>query len=110
MNTLTDSRSCGWWSGAISRSEILGVLLSDHNVVHDLSSSFQLHLQGFVWKLTRVAHENVPPWKILRFERVPKVVVVELMCAIKSALFAPGRTRKTASVNWSLMLVVMFSW
>ena len=75
MNVLTDSRSCGWWSGAISRSEIQRVLLSDHNVVHDLSSSFQLHLQGFVWKVTRVSHENVPPWKILRFERGPILVV-----------------------------------
>ena len=62
MNILTDSRACRWWSGTheVSRSAILRVLLGDLNVVHAWSSSFRLHLRGYIGSSHKVHHQDVP--------------------------------------------------
>ena len=103
MNVLADSRSGGWWSTDIFQSESLRVLMDDLNVVHDSSLRAGTISEDILDTLTRVSDEDVPMWEIIRIEWVPTLVVLESTCAIKSTLFALGRTRKTASMNWSLM-------
>ena len=38
------------------------------------------------WKLTLLSLEDVPMWEIIWLERVPSLVVLELMCAVESSL------------------------